>query len=1077
MEQLFIDACRFLLAKFHFDFLSQKINARKLLNAIETLKNPSSRVDALEQCYKRVVDGIRARDENDGLALDVLALLSRATTPLRINELQDALAVVPGELEPDPLNVTSAETLVDICGGLVEIDHHSKTIGLAHYTIKQYLVDEKVSPILKEANMRTAIFCVAYLSLSHIPGDTRNLKSSVWRRSPFAFLRYAVSNISYHLRCNEPDERLTAMTLQFLKSPKSLAMYVEVLSWITVGHGIPKGITPLRVGSMIGYIPVVEALLGERDGEPLEDNKMHSAEVHWAAYGGRPEVIQLLLDRGAYHSSVDFLGRTPGSIAARAGHVKVLRCLLDNGATLLERDKKGKTPLHFAAESGHSDAVELLLESGMELELADNRGWTAMNYAVSSRNGTVVKMLLDRGARSSGIIEGNESDFGFHKLLPLFLARKEYSTGGITSSMETALHLAAKHNYPELGHQLLQAGQDPSITDINGTTPLHWAVLHRSTELAEALLLKGANVAAADKSGETPLHWAVSRRAGSGYSNFSSLLRTIGLPGQNSRAMISLLLESGAPISPRDSKGRTPIHKAAFRGDADIVRILARKGAELSTRSKEGQTPLHTAIHQDKLLTSRILIDAGADISIPDAGGLTPLHVALYKGKIEISRALIQKGATISGHTRDSKGHTPLYMAARWNCPDIVAFLIDGGADISTPDNLGDTPLHITSDARIAGILIDRGAGVSTLNNARQTPLHTALGRKDTAIANFLIERGGASTLVQDSMGQTLLHIAVKRDLPAVVDTLIKEGAETSMPDTEGRTALHLAVDTENIKVARTLINNGSDVSARDKIGQTPLHWAIDRRYQEIAHLLLEKGADITIQDNMGYTPLHIAVKREITETFHALVREGADLSLQNNKGQTPLHMAVKTDNIEISRTLIDKGSDITRRDTHGRTPLQVAVRWNNIEPARLLIEKGADVCTRNNLGRTPVHHLVDASGPTSAFELDGPIEEILELLTKNGADLSAADNLGWTPLHLAASGARKNGVELLLRLGADVSSSDNEGRTPLDVARKGSAESAGFDRHKSIVKLLEDELQKREGMSDGRAGGINAEG
>lgn len=212
------DTLRFLLAKFHFDFLSQKINARKLLDAIETLKNPSSRVDALEQCYKRVVEGIRARDENDGLALDVLTLLSRATTPLRINELQDALAVIPGELELDPLNVTSAETLVDICGGLVEIDHHSNTIGLAHYTIKQYLVDEKVSPILKEANMRAAIFCLAYLSLSHIPGDTWKLKSSVWLRKPFAFLRYAVSNVSYHLRCNAPDEQLTAMTLRFLRA-------------------------------------------------------------------------------------------------------------------------------------------------------------------------------------------------------------------------------------------------------------------------------------------------------------------------------------------------------------------------------------------------------------------------------------------------------------------------------------------------------------------------------------------------------------------------------------------------------------------------------------------------------------------------------------------------------------------------------------------------------------------------------------------------------------------------------------------------------------------------------------------
>ena len=98
-------------------------------------------------------------------------------------------------------------------------------------------------------------------------------------------------------------------------------------------------------------------------------------------------------------------------------------------------------------------------------------------------------------------------------------------------------------------------------------------------------------------------------------------------------------------------------------------------------------------------------------------------------------------------------------------------------------------------------------------------------------------------------------------------------------------------------------------------------------------------------------------------------------------------------------------------------------------------------------------------------------------LLTKNGADLSAADNLGLTPLHVAASGGRKHGVELLLRLGADVSSSDNEGRTPLDVARKGSAGSAGFDRHKYIVNLLEDELREREGACGNCVGGVGVEG
>ncbi|TMA34991.1 MAG: hypothetical protein E6J87_05180 [Deltaproteobacteria bacterium] len=51
------------------------------------------------------------------------------------------------------------------------------------------------------------------------------------------------------------------------------------------------------------------------------------------------------------------------------------------------------------------------------------------------------------------------------------------------------------------------------------------------------------------------------------------------------------LLEAGASPNAIQQGGATPLHEAAFRGHADLVRLLLRHGAEPNIPDSEGKRP------------------------------------------------------------------------------------------------------------------------------------------------------------------------------------------------------------------------------------------------------------------------------------------------------------------------------------------------------------------------------------------------------------------------------------------------------------------------------------------------------
>ena len=74
---------------------------------------------------------------------------------------------------------------------------------------------------------------------------------------------------------------------------------------------------------------------------------------------------------------------------------------------------------------------------------------------------------------------------------------------------------------------------------------------------------------------------------------------------------------------------------------------------------------------------------------------ITPLHVAAKWGKANMVALLLDKGANLESKTRD--GLTPLHCAARSGHENVVDMMLQRGAAISAKTKNGLAPLHMAS--------------------------------------------------------------------------------------------------------------------------------------------------------------------------------------------------------------------------------------------------------------------------------------------------------------------------------------------------------------------------------------------
>jgi ankyrin repeat protein len=422
--------------------------------------------------------------------------------------------------------------------------------------------------------------------------------------------------------------------------------------------------------------------------------------IEAASAGDAPRVATLLdANPGIINERGGSGTRTALHFAASARREDVVRILLEHGADPNIRcEGDAATPLHFAAEHGDMGIIRLLIEHGADpVGYGDYHELEVIGWATCFGKGAreVVDYLLTHGARhtifSAVAVGAVEVIHALAAASPTDLDRRM----DLTNHRRRPLHLAVVKQQPRALDALLELGADTEALDESGMTALDQAALMGETAMAERLLERGAKLRlpGAIGLGKTGEIAGLIRGDPDALRPGNRWDRLIVRASERSPgSVIEALIQAGASVEVRDdpktavdsTSGYTPLHAAAFFGNADAAAVLLRHGANPSARDDrycgtpagwadyaghtavrdlilQGPIDLFEAIHYD--LTTRIpgileLDRAALDRPFreyatprprPDAWWpdpwWTPLAFAILRHKLEAARILVDHGA------------------------------------------------------------------------------------------------------------------------------------------------------------------------------------------------------------------------------------------------------------------------------------------------------------------------------------------------------------------------------------------------------------------------------------------------
>ena len=207
-----------------------------------------------------------------------------------------------------------------------------------------------------------------------------------------------------------------------------------------------------------------------------------------------------------------------------------------------------------------------------------------------------------------------------------------------------------------------------------------------------------------------------------------------------------LLLQHGADINGRNRDGNTALHLAVFLGRAETAKLLIKNGADVNTRNGDGATPtdlLAVPWEMTKLLSM-------------------PLGIELEQKEVEAGKTKIAKTLNVSN---SSEGESTFSIEEIWDAGsngnlNLVKQALANGMDVDMREPKSGGTLLATAalmgHTEIVALLLEHGADVNARSNDGGTALHAAafLGRAETV---KLLLNNGANTTLQHKMGGTAI--------------------------------------------------------------------------------------------------------------------------------------------------------------------------------------------------------------------------------------------------------------------------------------------------------------------------------
>ena len=917
----------------------------------------------LDETYVRILERIRARFPRDvQIIRNIFFWLVHSLRPLSGQELTEAtfFSVNHGYLdfEAIPLN---PDILLQYSGGLFKIVDQKGTIGLAHFSVKMFLLSTSIkhSPVREffagdpSVLPSLTMLCVDYLKLADFNcGQCFTEKQLSTRKNTYKFFTYAASQWMVHYRQLRDDEatECDAKILDFLIQP---TWAKNVFAWQQV---LREG----RWGDYLGYsycprCPVVHPLdpihhaaahglwrltrmLLENGSDPNAQGGQYGHPILTAAFNWRyrseqPSIwsyILNLLDSGANIKRSSFMRKLVDGVSKRwtPDDLGFLQKLVVMGAFEKCPEELG-TFLRCVARhpSDSQDAARFLLDSGADAnhsyKFADGvcNVSRPLQLACKSGNWSIAKLLLARGA----------------------------SLNFDTTDSGTPLQAAVIGCNPKIVSWLLERQADPNISGGILGTPLQAAAWYRQADIIRALLDGGADVNVNGGYFGSPLAAAI---ADGNQEVIDLILQREPDPNRHRVSFDHYPWNFSKPL-PRlsgvECEYMNPIDWAIKHGNVNLVSRLSDFGAQLNPEVACWCTP-------------RVSFDTGSRYH--------PLCFAIMSNNTRIMDLLLERGSDPA-----TGGYCAVQRAALSGNFDVFEKLLIEARDIDITQICSRAFFFCGNDT-FAVRLLDfmRRKEVQVLENLKGLLLHRSAKCDSLVRVRYLLEMWAnpdiscedhfkvVDGLGFDFCGSTILSYAIDQLSAAMVELLITKGADVNIHDPDRGCPLLAALDSSEV---------------------------LDKNPSAILLDLLERGArpDEPIWPNGSRCSvvLHEAVGKGNVEAVELLLEYGADIERVCDWHGTVLMRAVTADDAEMVKHLVNKGASLDKLDVYGQTLHQRAHEECCFEALEVL----------SSLGVPP-----EASQSAVQAQIEATVAALTqELSNMQGQDKWELESLRWTTL------------------------------------------------------------------------------